>query len=206
MKCKLSDQAEIQILRKNDSHANEIVFKNNFLPTLNQNITQVVYDKINNKKQEEEQTLNAIDRFDTKFKSERTRKIWKKLEKSCTSKSRTRWKDSLEGTYFLQVLHVDKRFISCEAKENEKISKYHVQPCNCMDFRATNENMKKLDSLTGSDEECNSPCCCPKYFTSKSGLVFESLDEVRFVYSFFHEKGDYIFQGYFPTRLTSITK
>ena len=182
MKCKSPDH----ILWKNGScqymsPSKEIcpVFRKHLLVTLNPSIPENIYDNDNDNNNEqitEKFRLNEISTFNKNVQSEKTVEIWAKLRKSCKAKSRTQWQDSLENTNFLQTLGVEKSTSSNE--KDRDVSLYRLQRCTCKDFRDANKNEERLDEIIDSDDECLSPCLCPKYFIAKSGLVFGSLEEV----------------------------
>ena len=105
--------------------------------------------------------------------------LWPKplWEKCCgQNHARTPWQRSLANDFFLKALKVEKQSTSCEDR-NRVVSIWNLQRCQSRDLRETKINEKSLDKMMESDEECDSPCLCPKYFISKPGLVFGSLEE-----------------------------
>ena len=113
------------------------------------------------------------------FSSEKTLNVWEKLKESCKSKSRIHWEVSLENSFFLKTLAIEKKLTNCD--EDSDASMFNLKRCSCVDLgKKINriENGEILDARLDTDEQCCSPCLCPKYFISKSGLVFASLEEV----------------------------
>ena len=136
----------------------------------------------NNRKTAEERCLNKASTL-SDFSSEKTLKVWEKLKESCKSKSKTHWEESLENSFFLKSLTIEKK--STNWNENRDAAIFNLKRCSCKDVsRETNkiENEDILDATTMKNEDNNEECCspylCPKYFISKSGLVFASLEEV----------------------------
>ena len=111
------------------------------------------------------------------FSSDSTAQIWDKLKECCKAKARTHWPNSCANGYFLQSLRVLKKPVCFD--EERDISLWNLQRCTCKKYRRTSKELDEtLEKLVESDEECESPCLCPKYFISKSGLVFGSHEEV----------------------------
>ena len=154
--------------------------KNYSVPKLNLSLHENIkgYYNANNRKITEERCLDKASTL-SDFSSEKTLKVWEKLKESCKSKSRTHWEESLENSFFLKSLTIEKK--PTNWNENSDAAIFNLKRCSCKDVsRETNkiENEDILDAQIDNNEECCSPCLCPKYFISKSGLVFASLEEV----------------------------
>jgi hypothetical protein len=154
------------------------VFRKRLLVKLTPSVSENLYGNDNiNKQLMEKPCVNQINTLNENFQSEKTREVWTKLRKSCDTKSRTRWQDSLENGFFLKTLEVEKKSTSSDDK-NRDVFMYNLQRCSCKDLRDKNKDQGRFYKMKDRDEECSSPCLCPKYFISKSGVVFGSLEEV----------------------------
>ena len=181
MKCKPCDQMR----RKNNCCEYESslngpcsVIKKHLLLKLNSSISENLETKDNNNGQKTEKPcLDKISALNENLQSVNTADLWDKLKKCCKTKSRTPWQRSLANDFFLESLKVEKKSTSCEDR-NRVVSIWNLQRCECKGLRETKTNEESLDEMIESDEDCDSPCLCPKYFISKSGLVFGSLEEV----------------------------
>jgi hypothetical protein len=161
------------MLRKNDCCERESRL-NGLRVKLNPSISENFYAKENNEEISENQCAIEISTLNENFQSENTADIWNKLRKRCKTKSRTPWQDSLANGFFLKTLEVEKKSTNCDDK-NRVFSEWNLQRCKCKDLKDREENE---DEIIDSGEEWESPCLCPKYFISKSGLVFGSFEEV----------------------------
>lgn len=123
-----------------------------------------------------------------------TAMLWKSIVNNCDVEKRIHWQDSLENKNFLNSLS-----ISYKSKfgSKEKFS-WNFKCYGCligkqlqkMKLRNHEEQLNKLDD---SEDGCNSDCCSQRFYISQYGVVFSSLEEVRF-FSFF------LFETYFLFR------
>ena len=154
------------------------IIKKHLLEKLNPSTSENLHAKDNNNEQKTEKPCSdEISALYENFQSENTADLWDKLKKCCKTKPRTPWQRSMANDFFLKTLKVEKKSISCEDR-NRVVSIWNLQRCQCKDLIKTDKYEERSDEMMESDEECDSPCLCPKYFISKSGLVFGSLEEV----------------------------
>ena len=155
------------------------VFKKHLLVTLNLSLPENLCPSHNtsSKKVAENYCLRGINSC---ISDKKTAYVWDKLRESCKTKSRTKWQDSVESDSYFRALGVEKS-VTRDGHGTKDDSLWNLQRCTCQIFRRRAlETKGALDGMTiGGDEECDSPCLCPKYFISRSGVVFSSFEEVR---------------------------
>ncbi|XP_028398999.1 uncharacterized protein LOC114522505 [Dendronephthya gigantea] len=152
------------------------VFKKHLLVTLNLSLPESLCDSYyTNGDTTESSCLRGINSCITSNK--KATQIWDNLRGSCRIKSRTKWHDSVESDFFFRALGVEKS-TTRDGHVVKDDPLWNLQRCTCKEFRNNAfENKRALNEIIGDEEECNSPCLCPRYFISRSGVVFGSFEE-----------------------------